>query len=260
MLDGSLAMAAALRAEFPWFATIIDSIEDQLRFSFALNRPYLRLRPMLIAGPPGCGKSRFANRLAALSGCGFGLFNAAGSTDNRLLAGTARGWNSAQPSWPAQVIAQTRCPNPVLVIDEIDKVTYDPRNGRIIDTLLTMLEAETGRRWMDDCLITPLNLSAINWVMTANDSKALSAPLLSRLELFEIGQPEATHFPAVYQGILRDIAEDNRCTPDQLPWLGADTEQMLAELFATVRCPRRLKVAVSRALSIALRPQAGPSN
>jgi ATPase family associated with various cellular activities (AAA) len=252
--DGTLVITATLLREFPWFAPVIEAIDNQLRLSFALSRPVLRLRPLLLVGPPGCGKSRFLNRLAALSGCGFGMLNAAGSSDNRLLAGTARGWSSAQPSWPAQVMLRSACANPVLMVDEIDKVGLDPRNGLLTHTLLSMLEGETSRQWLDECLITPLDLSHINWALTANDLKPINKPLLSRLQLFAVGLPETAHFPALYRSILDDIAERNSCTVAHLPALGHAMEAALEAGFARSRNPRRLRQAIEEAMARAIRP------
>jgi hypothetical protein len=257
---GDFAMIAALRKEFPWMGAAIEAIEDQMRLSAALDGGSLRLRPMLLVGPPGGGKTRFALRLAELSGCGFGMLNAAGSTDNRLLAGTARGWATASPCLPAQVMTRTRCANPLIVIDEIEKASPETRNGRVQDTLLTMLEPASARAWPDEGLVTPLDLSRVNWLFTANSLEGLSAPLLSRLDVLEVGCPGPGHFEVLLAGILRDVAADFGRPADDLPRLAPEERALLQAGFEKGLSPRRLRAAVMRLLARGLRPHAGPSH
>ncbi len=254
------AMIAALRKEFPWMVLAVEAIEDQMRLSAALDGGSLRLRPMLLVGPPGGGKTRFALRLAELSGCGYGMLNAAGSTDNRLLAGTARGWATASPCLPAQVMTRTRCANPLIVIDEIEKASPETRNGRVQDTLLTMLEPASARAWPDEGLVTHLDLSRVNWLLTANSLEGLSAPLLSRLDVVEVGCPGPGHFEALLAGILRDLAADFGRPEDDLPRLAPEERALLQTGFGKGLSPRRLRAAVMRLLARGLRPHAGPSH
>lgn len=257
---GRFILIETLRREFPWMAGVIDAVEAQMRLAAAMDRWRLHVRPMLLVGPPGGGKTRFALRLAELSGCGHGLLNAGGSTDNRLLAGTARGWSTTYPSLPAQVIARTGCANPVIVIDEIEKSGASDRNGRITETLLTMIEPVSARQWPDECLVAPLDLSRVNWILTANSLTGLGAPLLSRLEIIETGMPAPEHFDDLLAGVLADIADSFGRKPWRLPRLLPADIAALRAGFAADPSPRRLHAAALGALSRALARPEGPVN
>jgi len=86
-----LELEVMLSREFPHLRDAIDHVLGDLRLQRYVGRRWLRLRPMLLLGPPGVGKTRFAKRLAALLQMGYGEVNGAGSSDDRALRGTARG-------------------------------------------------------------------------------------------------------------------------------------------------------------------------
>lgn len=256
--DGRFLFAQALSEEFPWFESVIASIDLHLRLPFSLGRSGLMLPPLLLIGPPGCGKTRFAQRLAHHAGTGFGALSAAGSSDARLLLGTARGYATSQPCWPAHVMLESRTANPVLLVDEIDRETEERRNGRISDSLLGMIEPQTARAWPDECLMTPLDLSAVTWVLTANSTRGLDEALLSRLDIHIIPQPTGAHFDAICSGVLSDIARQYRTQPENLPRIDAVRMARLRQAFAADPSARRLAAAIRRELGHALLPTDGP--
>jgi len=244
-------IVAALRTEFPWFGALIDDIEAEWRLSAGMGRDWIRIRPILIHGPPGIGKSRFVARLAGLAGTGHAFLSVSGSSDNRQLAGTAAGWSTATPCWPAQMMLKLDCANPILMIDEVDKTSEDRRNGRVIDTLLTMIEPETGRMWSDECLGGALDLSHASWLLCANDLSHIDPTLRSRVRCIAVEGPAASDFAALHRRMLADIAREFETDAALLPALADPVVAALAEGFAKTRSIRRLR----RALEIALGQQ-----
>jgi ATP-dependent Lon protease len=202
----------------------------------------------LLAGPPGTGKTRFAHRVAGLMGMGFGEISGAGSSDNRALQGTARGWSSASPSYVLHVIRQTRCTNPVILVDEIDKAAIGNTNGDIRSTLLAMLEPTTAKTWQDECLMASCNLSAVNWILTANDTSKLRGPLLTRLRVISVQAPTIDHFPSVLQSIRRDLASELKISTADLAELSPLAEAHLRKAFARDFSLRRIRAAVESAV------------
>lgn len=249
-------LGRVLREEFPWMEAVIDALVADLRLMRAAGRPWLHLQPTLVVGPPGGGKTRLARRIATLAGTGFGEIGAAGSADNRLLAGTARGWGTAQPALPLVVMQRTGVANPVIVVDEIEKAGGSSRNGDMRATLLGMLEPETAAAWPDECLCAPADLSQVSWILTANTLEGLSSPLLSRLRVVPAGRPEPGHFDAVLAGLLRDAGQMLGMPPAHLPELEAEVVAALRDAFARGASIRRVKNALLRALAHA-RPGGG---
>lgn len=247
------AVRVAILDEFPWMPALAERVAADIRFGRLLGGRFFRLRPVLLVGPPGVGKTRVARRIAEIVGSPYGSVNAAGSSDNRNLQGTAAGYNQAQPAYPLIVMASSRCASPLIAVDELDKASPDTRHGRIWDTLLTMLEPETSRRWPDECLVANADLGAISWVMTANTVEGLPDALLSRVGVVEVGRPAPEHFDPVLDAVLADFGEEygqSRAVGATLrALLDGDALHALRTTWAVSSSPRRLKGLVQAALS-----------
>ena len=244
-----VAVETALMGEFPWMEPVIDRIGQDLRLARATGLPSLRLRPLLLVGPPGVGKSRFGRRLAEVCEVPFTMIGAGGSGDNRSIAGTSRGWGSAEPSRVLGVMVDHGIANPLIMVDEIDKAATSRHNGRLVDTLLGMLERETAARFNDECLGAACDISWVSWILTANQLDSVPAPMLDRVSIVEIGQPAADHFPSILNGTLADVAREWRTERWALPELERETMDVLANAFAAGHSIRRIRSAVIGALA-----------
>lgn len=241
-------LKTVLDLEAPWMTAATDHVCRVLAARAAAGIPHVRLPPMLLVGPPGAGKSFWAARLSAHLGIPLHRQQASGS-DNRSLEGTARGWNSATPCAPAVAMQVHACANPVLLLDEIDKHTPSDRNGNLYATLLTMLD-DSRHEWPDECLMSPVDLGHITWLMTANDARPLPSPLLSRLRVVQVEAPRGEHFDRLLPGLVRSIAAEMEVPTDSLPELDEAVVEKLRQFFRASKDVRRLRRAVETVLSI----------
>ncbi|GAN82039.1 AAA family ATPase [Acidocella aminolytica] len=244
----------SLREAMPNFGAILDALQGDFAFALRSEGPaVLRLRPMLLVGPPAIGKTRFARELTKALGAESSYISVAGDADNRRFAGTAHGFSTAHPSWPVERMVRLGWANPVLIVDEIEKAGGSKSNGTLTDTILGLLEPESARQFTDPFLGGPIDVSAISWIFLANSRHGLSEPLLSRLELFQIAPPEPAAFNVIVRAILDDIAKSRSIAPDQIPAL---PELFLAELKAAYvqrRDLRRVRITLEKALGILAR-------
>lgn len=252
-VPGADVVAAELLAQFPWMANAIDAVRTELVLARHCGARSLRLPPLLLVGDGGIGKSRFARRLAAALGIPMGQVSAAGSADNRALAGTARGWSSMQPCLPLTVMLRYEMANPMILVDEIDKASDDRRNGRITDTLLTMLESTTAREFPDEALLVPADLSRVNWVLLANELDMVPPLLRQRCRIVRLGPPRPQDFDVLLAGCLDDLAAEYDCGVEDLPELEPEVVEAMRWTFATGRMQaRQLAALVRRMLASSL--------
>jgi hypothetical protein len=171
-------VSRVLDIEYPWFrratAWIVAQLAARQHGDYAI-----RWAPCLIVGPPGIGKTSYVRRMTDLIGVHSRLVSLAGSHDNRMIAGTARGWSSGAPSMIASYIRESFTANPAIIFDELDKAGGSDYNGRIHDTLLSLLEPASAAKFFDEFLLGNCNLSFVNYIFTANQYKGLPETLLS---------------------------------------------------------------------------------
>ena len=234
----SLSWAKMLRQEFPWMEAAIGALERQQVLAQRLGADSLRLRPLLLLGPAGTGKTRFLRRLGDTMGAPTLFVPLAGANDNMLLKGTARGWSSARPGFLVEMMLERQCPNPMVILDEIDKVGLGRQNGRVWETLLTFLEPASSRV-LDEFLLGEVDYSAISWVATANSLEDLPGPLRSRWEIIRVGLPQAEDFDRILENVRRDVAREYGVDTVALPNLDATVRDRLQRAFA--RNPRSMR-------------------
>jgi len=239
-------LTAALMEEIPWFGGLIEAIDIDLLLARRLGRDHFHLPPLIIVGPPGVGKSYFLGRFAELSGVATGRLIAAGHADNRALQGTARGWATATPCWPLSVILGALVGNPILVVEEIDKVGGSDRNGRIADTLLALTDPALSGAWYDECLSVTANLSAVSWILTANHLYRVPAQLRSRCRIVQVPAPEPKHFDLIFRGVQRQLATEFGAELEVLPELDPEAIEAMRAGFSTGRLQARQVAALVR--------------
>lgn len=219
-----------LNQEFPWFNEANSLIFKQLQARLYSGTPAFKLRPMLLAGTPGVGKTSWAKRLAELCEVPFSTVMAAGSSDSMYLRGTPKGWSSARPSAVAKLIATERVANPLILVDEIDKTATDNRNGSILDVLLQLIEPATSKNYLDECLQVPCDFSWVSWIATCNTLGGLPKPLLDRFTVVLIEKPRPEHAQTIINGAIRAYAAELDIDCRMLPVLTGEDIEILTPL------------------------------
>lgn len=242
------AIRKVLDLEFPWFSKINEQVYRQMVVGQHSATPAFHMRPLLLAGQPGVGKTTWAKRLGELCHVPFRTVMAGGGADSMFLRGTPRGWGSARPGAVIQAMAIEGVANPIFLVDELEKASSSSHNGRIWDVLLQLLEPASSQSYLDECLQVPCDLSWVSWIATVNTLSGLPKPLLERFTVVLVEQPGPSHFVAVVAGAIRAFAQKMGLDQRMLPQLEGDDMEILRRCTSPREINRMVQMMLERAL------------
>lgn len=216
-IDSSLAKFINLREP-------IEKLRIDLTLANAMRPEDFRIRPILLVGSPGVGKTHFALQLAEVLGVPTKRWSAGGAQAAFQLTGSDRHWSPSSSGLILETLAHNSSASPIFVLDEVDKISTDGKYP-VFPALLDLLEQETARAFQDNFLAMDFDASRIIYVLTANDLNDVPSPILSRVEVFEIPAPEP---PQRMQIIQSEMKRLRHATQKRIK-LSAHTAELLAE-------------------------------
>jgi ATP-dependent Lon protease len=237
----------------------LEDIKERILESLAV----VKLRPdskspiLLFVGPPGVGKTSLGRSIARALGREFERMSLGGMRDEAELRGHRRTYIGSMPGRIIQALRRVGVNNPVLMLDEIDKLGSDFR-GDPASALLEILDPQQNNTFRDNYLDLPFDLSNVFFIATANQLGPIPMPLRDRMEIIQLaGYSDLEKLNIAKQYLVPRQIKENGLTPEQLE-ITDDTINLLTARYTREAGVRQLERTIGNlARKVALKVAEG---
>ena len=197
----------------------LDKVKDRIIEYLAVRRLRPEARPPILCflGPPGVGKTTLARSIAKVLNRPFQRISLGGVRDEADIRGHRRTYIASMPGRLIQALRRVGVRDPVLLLDELDKMGADSR-GDPAAAMLEVLDPEQNNAFTDHYLGLPFDLSRVTFLATANDARTIPGPLWDRMEMIEVPgyTAEEKHRIAMKHVVPRVLEEHGLLDPLRL--------------------------------------------
>ena len=184
---------------------------------------------LCLVGPPGTGKTSIARSVARALNKSYVRISLGGVHDESEIRGHRKTYIGSMPGRIAQGLKQAGVSNPVMLLDEVDKIGSDYK-GDPFAALLEVLDSEQNNKFRDNYVEIPLDLSEVLFIATANSVQTIPRPLLDRMDLIEINSyTENEKFHIARNHLIPKQLEHNGLKPRQMTITDSGLHKLISE-------------------------------
>jgi ATP-dependent Lon protease len=197
----------ALEQSHPHFAEVIHFVADRVALA-KMSRRAVRIPPMLLAGPPGVGKTHFCEALAKVLSVPVRRHPMDQAETSSALLGSEITWGNTRIGLVFEMLAHGDHANPLVILDELDKARGLGRSADPTAVLHSLLEPVSASRVRDQSVEIELDASLITWIATCNYPWLIAPTLRSRMREFFIRMPDAEQAIQVARAVVAAATRD----------------------------------------------------
>ncbi len=227
----------------------MDKVKDRILETLAVRKlaPDMPGQVLCLVGPPGVGKTSIARSIAAAMGRKYVRVSLGGMRDEADIRGHRKTYIGAMPGRIMAAVKQAGSRNPLVLLDEIDKMGHDFR-GDPASAMLEVLDGEQNNTFTDHYIEVPFDLSKVLFVTTANELEPIPAPLRDRMDIIELPSYTAEEkFHIAKEHLWRKQVKRNGLTLRQVR-MPDDTLRRLIEGYTKEAGVRSLERCIAQIL------------
>lgn len=237
-----------LNTRFPHFHEVTEYLVRNLALAACGEdgRP-VRIAPILLRGEPGTGKTYYAQEVARLLSLHFVERDLSITSEAFVIAGMDSAWRGSKPGVVFDALVNGKTANPLILLNEVDKCATKDSHNSPISAMYSLLEPTSANHFLDEHVPVTLDASRVIWVLTANDGP-IPAPVLSRLEVFDIRKPSYEECRAIAQSVWASICAT---TLPRGHGFAADLGELVLDIVGQMN-PRSMRKALTQAAGLAV--------
>lgn len=225
----------------------LEEIYDTILYNIVEYSNSYQVKPTILVGTPGCGKTAVVRVFAEMLGLGLNFVKAPSVIAGRGLLGESGVYKDADCGVLAQSFIDTKCCNPVFAIDELDKVDLSNSRGAEFQHSLLSLLDDSASEVKDNFLGIELNAKHVPIICTANSLKTISEPLKDRCQIIEFPQPSKLDIQNILiKFTIPQTIKKLNCE-DKITFMQEEGEYLVNKMYKDgVRSIRPYQLAVSK--------------
>jgi len=236
-----------LEKRYPHFFNVVDFIRKRMRLNALKGHPVLSFGSILLDGPAGTGKTSFLMDLSTSFDTQFLSISSAAVSSSYDLTGLSGVWANSRAGKVFEILIYSACPNPIVLLDELDKASHEDDRHSFSGALYGLLEKNNAKRFRDEFIDVTMDASRINWFGTSNDLSRLDAPILDRFEVINVRAPNQCDLEKIVPQLFRQTVYEHELQSVFVTELNKEViKKMLSYDNISIR---RIKSAIETALS-----------